>query len=147
MPVSNPQSFRLEAQWQRVCAVCGLARPFQAHHVVDQAELRNLGIPKVDQYDTRNALRLCQVFGGFLMKDLVGGGVRSEPCRCHFQHENKVDGCVVKLQMLLDQNIEYAAEVMGAGRAYEYLHREYDDTEEDPRVEALLVTAELESAR
>lgn len=120
--VANPSSFRNEAQWQRVCAVteCHRAGPFHAHHVVDQAELRNrCGLRGNALYDTRNSLRLCQSLGDANQ-------------RCHFQHEGRMR--VVKTTELLDQNIEYAFEVLGA-YALDYLRAQYDDTEPDPRIQ------------
>lgn len=114
--ISNPSSFWHEARFQRVCAVCHGVGPFNAHHVVDKAELRKLGFPRSQWYDTRNALRLCE-------------GIMTR--RCHFQHENVRR--LVKTSELLDQNIDYAFEALGA-YAYDYLLREYDDTEPDARI-------------
>lgn len=123
MPVSNPQSFRNEARFQRVCARrdCQRGGSFHAHHVVDEAILRDrCHIPKKDRYDTRNALRLCQ-------------GLGDPDRRCHFSHEHRVEGYVVKTVELTDDNLEYAFEVLG-DYAADYLRREYDDSELDPRI-------------
>jgi len=130
-PVANPSSFKLEARFQRVCANCGGVGPFHAHHVVDKQTLRRQGLEKNQLYDTRNALRLCE---GLTTK------------RCHFQHENlklrdpwgKVTTGKLRTTKLLDDNIEYAFEVLGA-YAVDFLRQEYDDIEHDPRI------AELES--
>lgn len=127
-PICNRSSFRLEAQAQRVCAACRKTGPFHAHHVVDKATLRSYGRTGNAQYDTRNALRLCE-------------GLDTN--RCHFQHEN-VRPLVrphegerrterVRTCELTDENITYAFEVLGA-YALDYLRREYDDTDPDPRL-------------
>jgi hypothetical protein len=125
MPVANPQSFRLEGRSQIICAKCKKpGKPFHTHHVVDQAILKNrCGLRGNALYDTRNALRLCQALG-------------DPDCRCHFQHENRVAGCVVKTTDLTDDNLEYAFEML-EGYAPDYLRREYDDSERDPRIERL----------
>jgi hypothetical protein len=125
--ITSTKSFRMEAQWQKVCAVCRKPGPFQAHHVVDKAILRNrCHLSGAELYDTRNALRLCQQIG-------------SVEWRCHFQHENT--GRLVKTSELLDDNIEYAFEVLGAFAA-DYLRREYDDSEPDARIAGHLATLE-----
>jgi 5-methylcytosine-specific restriction endonuclease McrA len=56
--ISNPKSFREEAQFQRVCGVCGATGAFEAHHVVAKQKLKKLGFVH-RLYDPRNALRLC----------------------------------------------------------------------------------------
>jgi hypothetical protein len=123
-PIQNPVSFRQEARWQRVCAVClkPTSGHFQTHHVVDVQTLRRHGVKGNALYDTRNALRLCQNLGDV-------------DVRCHFQHENRRR--VVKTGELLDHNIEYAFEVLGVFAA-DFLRQEYDDSERDARVELLL---------
>lgn len=118
-PICNPSSFRLEARAQRVCAVCQGTGQFHAHHVVDKAILRRYGRTGNALYDTRNALRLCE-----------GLGTK----RCHFQFENR--RIVVTTKMLLDDNIVYAFEVLGIFAA-DYLRREYDDADPDPRLTEL----------
>jgi hypothetical protein len=119
--IANPESFRAEARWQRVCVECGAGGPFHAHHVVDKAVLRNrAGLKGNALYDTRNAMRLC---GG-----LVGA-------RCHLQFENR--RLRIATGKLSDDNIAYAFEVLGA-YAYDYLRQEYDDSEEDPRIKLAL---------
>lgn len=120
MIVANPESFRLEARFQVVCAYCGKSRPFHAHHVVDKAELEKRGIRGNAQYDTRNALRLCE--------DLT----RGIEGRCHYQFENR--RIQITSTMLKDQNIEYAFEVLGA-YAFDYLKQEYADVETDRRIQ------------
>lgn len=131
MSVANPKSFRLEARSQLVCAACQkLGKPFHAHHCVDKAILKNrCGLSGNALYDTRNALRLCQALG-------------DPDCRCHFRHEHRVEGHVVKTSALTDDNLEYAFEVLG-DYAADYLRREYDDSEPDPRIVRLESAARM----
>lgn len=118
-PVCNKASFRAEARYQVVCAYCGKARPFHAHHAVDKAELEKTGLTGKLLYDTRNALRLCNG--------------PTPGTRCHLQFENR--RIVITTKMLTDDNIEYAFEKLGASAA-DYLRREYDDVANpDPRIE------------
>lgn len=120
MAIANPASFRAEGMYQGLCAVCHKGGEFHVHHVVDKATLRNrCGLDGDDLYDTRNALRLCQVMG-------------STERRCHFQHENYRR--LVKTSELTDDNIAYAFLMLGA-YAIDYLRREYDDSEPDERLE------------
>jgi hypothetical protein len=116
--IANPKSFWLEAQSQRVCAVCHGVGVFDAHHVVDKQTLKRQGLTRNELYDTRNAMRLCSRFGN----------------NCHFQHENRRR--VVKTGELLDVHIEYAWEVLGP-YAIDFLRREYDDYAQDPRIREL----------
>lgn len=118
-PIANPHSFHNEARFQRVCALCELpGGTFQAHHVVDKATLRDkCGLRGNALYDTRNALRLCE-------------GLRTR--RCHMQFENR--RVAIPTSKLLDDNIAYAAEVLGPLRAVSYLRAEYDDSAGDPRI-------------
>lgn len=126
-PICNPRSFREEARFQIVCAVCRKPGRFHAHHVVDKQTLKAYGVTGNRQYDTRNALRLCQTF--------------ADAARCHFSHENRLR--IVKTSELLDANIEYAFEVLKV-YAYDFLRQEYDDSEPDERIVRHLAT--LESA-
>jgi hypothetical protein len=121
--VQDPRSFWLEARSQVVCAYCGKPRSFHAHHAVDRCTLRIYGVTGVAEFDTRNALRLCDD----LMDGIEG--------RCHLQFENR--RIAISTSMLKDCNIEYAFEIMGAA-AYDYLHREYANADLDPRVELQL---------
>ena len=124
MAIANPASFRAEARYQRVCAKCGKAGGFHAHHVVDKAILRDrCKLSGDDLYDTRNALRLCEGLDGN---------------RCHLQFENR--RIAITTRMLTDDNIEYAFEVLGA-YAYDYLRQEYrDHPTPDPRLELALAS-------
>lgn len=119
MSVSNPESFWLEARWQKCCAECDATGEFDAHHVIERQWLRRQGLP---EWDTRNALRLCPLTGG-----------------CHGGQTSKLHK--IQLTNLLDENIAYAFEVMGAA-AYFYLRRHYAG--EDPRVEEAYMRASAE---
>lgn len=119
--LANPKSFREEARYQGLCALCGMSGPFHAHHVVDKAKLRDrCGLRGNDLYDPRNAMRLCEGLDGN---------------RCHMNFENRVVKITTK--MLSDQNIEYAFEKLGAYAA-DYLRAEYDDSDPDFRIELAL---------
>jgi hypothetical protein len=121
--VANPASFREEARWQTVCAYCGKTGPFQAHHVVDKAILRDrCQLSGNALYDTRNALRLCEGL---------------DTARCHFQFENR--RIRIRTTMLTDDNIAYAFEVLGP-YAYDYLRQEYAYVPPDPRIELALAS-------
>lgn len=107
------QAFQ-EAAWrQRACAVTRDGRDFvatgknwEAHHVVEASWLRRHYLPV---WDERNALRL--------RPDI------------HRKHTNRSG--IIELVFLLDCNIEYAFEIMGAA-AEDYLLRLYRG--EDDRV-------------
>lgn len=118
-PICNPSSFHAEARFQRVCAACGKARPFHAHHVIYKQDLqRTLGIRDGKDhalYDTRGALRLCKVTGD----------------NCHFRHHHYIKQ--VETAKLTDDNIAYAFEVLGLYGA-DYLRAKYDDSLRDPRI-------------
>jgi RPA family protein len=108
VPIDDPHSFYLEARFQRVCAVTGKSGEFEAHHTIKAQTLRQRGLPT---HDPRGALRLTH--------------------RAHEQHTNRVR--VVKTKELTSQNILYAFEVLGPFAA-DYLVREYDDQDPDPRI-------------
>lgn len=113
--ISNPKSFRTEAQYQRVCAVCGSSHRFHAHHVVyEQVLARYTDLVRGELYDTRNSLRVCGL--------------------CHFAHHNASQKIPTK--KLLAANIEYAFMALGAYAA-DWLRRYYDDTDADPRISEL----------
>ena len=114
-PISNAASFRDEARYQGLCAVCGKPGPWDPHHVVAKQWLKKRGLP---QWDTRNALRLCKIMGG-----------RNN---CHARHENAVRR--VKTRELTPASIQYAFELMGPHGA-DYLRTYYDDGDPDPRIE------------
>jgi cytochrome c553 len=110
------------------CVSC-LARAVQRHHVIYRQELRHVGAEwrerggdwkSVDAMkkkwlaDDRNLIPLCQ--------------------RCHERHHTRFE--VLPIHVLPDSVFEFAAELMGAGAAYEYLKRRY--TGMDRRLSALL---------
>lgn len=87
-------------------------RTLSAHHCVYEQEVRRAG---GDRWDKRNRLMLC-----------VG---------CHMSHHQRTRP--IALSVLPDSVIEFAAETLGTGPAYEYLTRRYAGADE--RVERLLV--------
>jgi hypothetical protein len=104
--VSNPQSFLAEAQFQRVCAVCGDGGPFHSHHVVSKQALKARGL--VDAlYDPRNALRLCAGLDGN---------------QCHMRFENR-QLQIPTLSLTFD-NICFMWDVLGVA-GVNYLDRYY----------------------
>jgi hypothetical protein len=113
-PLGARASFHGEALYQGKCAVTGKRGPgWHPHHVVRWQDLKRMGLPR---YDRRNALRL----SGQVHVDHTSGR--------HKIHTVK----------LLDCNIDYAVEIMGAERAAQYLRRYYVDIwNPDPRLEAL----------
>lgn len=110
--------FRREAQFQRCCQSqdCGATGDWEAHHVVYEQHLRDIGEPI---WDTENALRLCP--------------------DCHRRHHNRSK--IIRLDRLSDRHIAYAFRKLGL-RAYSYLTDRYAG--EDQRVEQALATAEQE---
>lgn len=101
--------FKVAAAKQMSCAVTGdKGEDWHAHHVVEKAELKRIGIPRLKRYDRRNALRL---------KESVHLGLTPIP-----------------MSVLTDENLLYAFEVLG-DRAISYLQSHYEGT--DPRFEAL----------
>lgn len=111
--------------------ICGCgARRVQFHHAVYQQQLR-----KVVREEHRKA-------GGLGPPDviremtLVNDSRNLVPVgpKCHAAHHGR--SRVLALRMLPDSVFEFAAEVLGAGAAYEYLRRRYEG--EDERLDALL---------
>jgi|SRR3982750_2219337 hypothetical protein len=114
--IANPQSFREEARWQRVCAVCDGGGAFHAHHVLYEQMLeRKFGLSGNALFDPRNALRICTD-------------------NCHTRHHWKIRP--IKTAELVDDNISYAFEVMGLYGA-DWLRQYYDDTTPDKRIREL----------
>lgn len=89
------------------------------HHICYRQELRRVG---GDEWDPRNAITLCASH--------------------HSSHHRQ--GRPVELSLLPNAAFEFAAETLGAGRAYEYLKRRYSGT--DPRLDELLTQHEMEQA-
>jgi hypothetical protein len=103
MPISNPASFRAAAQYQVLCAVCGAAGAFDAHHVIAKQELAKRGL--LDQlYDTRNALRLCTAN------------------RCHERYTGRTYH--IPTEKLTADNICFMWDVLGVA-GHNYLERHY----------------------
>lgn len=119
-PVCNRPSFRAEATYQRVCAVCLKPGPFNPHHVVYEQDLvRHAGLSGNQLYDTRNALRICT----------------ENVTNCHSRHHSRTR--TIRTDELTDDNIAYAFEALGEWAA-DYLRRKYDDSSVDLRIERAL---------
>jgi hypothetical protein len=94
-------AFHMAARAQRVCQNPDCPhprRPWDAHHVVYEQELRRLGVPI---WDPRNAMRLCK--------------------RCHHGHHHLHP---MPQSAITNANIEYALEVLGAYYV-DYFNRRY----------------------
>lgn len=98
--------------WETRCRVCGVKRANHQHHVVYKQEVRRSA---GDINDPHNAFAICT--------------------GCHTKHHG-ANGPKIQLTLLRDENYQFAASLMGSGRAYEYLRRRYDG--DDPRLDALL---------
>lgn len=112
---------------------CGRRRGVQLHHVVYRQEIRRVvrddhhmapgylagGPPDV----TRELTLLAD------QRNLVPVGPK-----CHAAHHNRDRPLAIRL--LPDCAFEFAEELLGAGRAYEYLSRRYSGR--DPRLDVLL---------
>lgn len=85
------------------------------HHVIYEQVVRRVG---GDIYDPRNSLTLCDVHHAKHHK-------RSEP---------------LTLDLVPDAAFEFAADLLGPGKAYNELRRWHDG--EDPRLDALLAAHE-----
>lgn len=104
--ISNPASFREEAQFQRVCARCGGGGDYQAHHVVPKQDLKRRGLVH-KLYDPRNALRLCEGLDGN---------------RCHMRFEKRM--LVIETKLLLPANICFIWETLDVA-GQNFLERTY----------------------
>jgi len=96
----------------RRCVACGsrnLRR--ERHHVIREQVVRRAG---GSVFDARNRVLLCW--------------------RCHAEHTNRAQK--IALACLPDSAFEFARELLGPGRAYNLLRREYSG--EDERLEVLL---------
>lgn len=112
------ESFWREARGQRCCRMCeDPKKKWQAHHIVYEQHLRDVGAPI---WDNRNSMRLCD--------------------DCHRRHHNRSQ--VVPLSKLSNRNVEYAFEALGL-RAYDYLGQKYE-VGEDQRLEQELARREQE---
>lgn len=113
-----------QARWDAcrgLCARCGSSGTGQGihqHHVVYRQEVMRRG---GDIWDVRNGVTLC--------------------LPCHTSHHHQSERRLL-LTQLPDAAFGYAAELLGAGPAYEYLRRRYGGNDE--RLDGLLV--EWESA-
>lgn len=117
MEHDSPDRFWLEAKYQGGCAVCGKGGrlTWEAHHVIHEQECTKAGIPR---HAPRNVLRVCAKGAD----------------RCHERHHSGARR--IPLAFLRQDNIDFAVDWLGAGRAYNYLTRHYSGA--DPRVDGLL---------
>lgn len=122
-PICGPASFHAECRWQRVCAWCGSNKPWQAHHVLREQNLKRLGISGRELYDTRNALRLCL--------GCHGKHHHGHPCPTVIERAGRIDPVV------LDVNILYAVEKAGRDGALSYFERYYANSDLDARLTEL----------
>jgi hypothetical protein len=109
---------------------CGKQTGLQLHHVVYQQELRRV---------VREEHKAAGLAGppDIIREMTLRGDVRNMvPVgrRCHAAHHNRSKP--YELRRLPDSAFEFAAELMGTGRAYEYLRRRYAG--DDARLDALL---------
>lgn len=96
--------------------VCGCGVPaVHRHHVVYRQEIQREG---GDVRDPRVLVPVAE--------------------RCHARHHSQMRP--LQLARLPDRVFDFARELLGAGRAYEYLRRRYAG--EDPRLDALLIDEE-----
>src|SRR2546430_5742237 len=108
--ISNPASFREEARFQRVCAMCGSSGAYHAHHVVPKQWLsRNGQVHRL--YDPRNALRLCDGLDG---------------PRCHMNFESRK--LVIETARLPPNAMCFIYETMGVA-GQNFLERMYTGVE------------------
>lgn len=104
----------------RVLCVCGCGNPADIlHHVIARQELRRVAGKDLERYaqlirDSRGMVPLAQ--------------------SCHERHHSRSRPLL--LNRLPDEAFVFAAEVLGAGRAYNYLGRVCCG--EDPRLDVLL---------
>lgn len=114
--------------------VCGCGRRAQhgvGHHVIYQQQLRKLTVRDVGPPDIAREIALIRD-----KRNLVPVALE-----CHHAHHN--GSRKLPLAVLPDGVFEFAGEVMGPGKAYDYLRRHYAN--DDPRHDALL--AEWEASR
>lgn len=102
----NPRSFFEEGRFQKFCAVCESAGPFEVHHVVSKHRLKKMGLYTI-LYDGRNALRLCE-------------GLSTN--RCHGEHTN--GKLTIETAKLTNENICFVWETLDVA-GQNYLERHY----------------------
>lgn len=108
---------------------CGCGeRAVQKHHVIYRQELQRVASERGDG-------RLPGGWGKGRWGELVKDPRNLIPVahQCHGNHH--AASCRYRLVILPDSVFEFAAEVLGAGRALNYLRRRYDG--EDQRLDAL----------
>lgn len=111
--IANKGSFRSEARYQGRCQHPACKTPnaaWQPHHVIYAQHIREINAAV--EYDTRDAMRLC--------------------LRCHGRQHNRK--APVPTTAIRCETIEFAVELMGAGRALGYFERYYDTSQDDARL-------------
>lgn len=112
---------------------CGRKRGLQLHHVIYRQELRR-HVPRAPD-GLPNIVSEIALLGD--RRNLIPVGPK-----CHAAHHNRQRP--FHLRWLPSETFEFAAETLGADRAYEYLRRRYAG--DDPRLDALLTRTESEAA-
>jgi hypothetical protein len=113
---------------------CGRQRGCQLHHVIYQQELRRI-VRETTLHGPPDIIREMALAGDRRNMVVVSP-------KCHAAHHNR--SCPFRLADLPDEAFEFARWLLGAGRAYEYLHRRYDGS--DPRLDVLLAEYEKDAA-
>lgn len=107
----RPPSFR---DPQMRCRVPGCpSQGRDPHHVVLEQHVRR---EHGDPWDPRNALTICRI---------------------HHDRHHGAERWKIPTLCLRDENISFAAELLGTERAAHYLQQRYDDTRHDPRISGL----------
>jgi hypothetical protein len=108
---------------ERVLCICGCGNPADiSHHVIRRQDLRQ-------------AVKEDWIFATY--EELVLDPRNMVPMAqsCHERHHSR--SRPLRLSVLPDEAFEFAADVLGAGRAFNYLRRGY--TGDDSRLSQLLV--------
>lgn len=115
--IDDARAFYEEGKYAGCCAHCGKIKgAWQVHHVVFRQRCRREGAP---EWSPDDALRIC-----------------SGAAQCCHEREHSAQERIC-CSDLRDENIAFAARWLGAGPAFNYLTRYYED-DGDPRVHQLL---------
>lgn len=101
---------------ERRCQVCGDDQGLEAHHIVYRQAVERAG---GDVWDVRNRLVVCHL--------------------CHFRHHSHHR--LIPLRALPDKAFEFAAELLGPGKAWGYLARRYQGP--DYRLDELAASSDV----
>lgn len=113
---------------------CGRQRGVQWHHVVYKQEIRRV-VAEQTEHGPPDIIREMALIAD--RRNLVPLGPK-----CHGAHHGR--SRPLPLGLLPDSAFEFAGELLGPGRAYEYLKRRYVGS--DPRLDALLEQHERSDA-